>query len=200
MIPLSELKAYLGIEATDQASDVALFEMEKNAVAFVETHTHRYFGPPAAFEEIIVGDGTRKLWLAEPPLPDAEAEYGTRVGTVEERSVPGADPVLLEERTDFEVRTPGHEGILVRWGGNVWTRGYEYTVTYWRGYPYGTEPGDIRQVVLDLCSVKHNQAGQEGVKSETIGGYSYALFTAADLGNVPGAQATLDGWKRLVFA
>ena len=202
MIPLAALKDYLGIGAEDTSEDTALTELERNAVAFIETQTRRYFGPPELAEEILDGSGTRKLWLSEPPV--AEDEYEWPLVTVEEVSVPGATPTTIEQGAEdgFEVRIRDREGLLVRWGGKVWRRGSEYTVSYFRGYAMGSEPGDIRQLVLGLVSLRRNQRGAEGVRSESLAGgeYSYTRFSGEDLAAIPGAQATIDAWRRLVYA
>lgn len=208
MIPLDELKAYLGIEESDTSQDDRLVELERNAVAFIEAQTQRYFGPPQEFEEVLEGNGRRRLWLSEPPVEDPSDSDGILVGLAE-AAYPGAAPTdpALEEGTDFLLRymgnagAPGYTGTVVRTGsGTVWTLTYEYTATYWRGYESGSEPGDIRQLVLDLVSVRQSLLGREGFRSESAPDYSYVRFGEGDLDAVSGGRATVDAWKRLVFA
>jgi hypothetical protein len=104
--------------------------------------------------------------------------------------------------TDYTLRTLNREALLARHGGVKWTRDYEYAVTYWRGYAAGDEPGDIRQLVLDLLAVKWGirQSGGEGLRSETIGGYSWTRFGDTDMDAVTGGWATVHAWRRPVFA
>jgi hypothetical protein len=200
MIPVAEIKAYLGIEPGNGADDPALHELSLNALAFVESQTRRYFGAVAEHEEILTGESSRRLWLSEAPVePPADPDYPTvaPLVTVEERALPGAEPVAVE---DFQLRRNGAEAYLVRTLGGVWLRDYEYTVTYWRGYDQLELPGDIRQLVLDLVSVKRSLRGQEALRSETVGGYSYTRFGTTDLDAVMGGWATIHAWRRPVFA
>lgn len=204
MISLEDLKAYLGIAEDDTSEDARLTELERNAVQFIQSQTQRYFGPLELTTEIITGLGHKRLWLAEPPV---EVSSGDPTAMVEEATYPGAEQTEYEEGVDFSVRYfgniggPDYQGFLMRLGsGTVWTIAYEYEVTYWRGYAEGDEPGDIRQLVLDMCSVKSTLVGREGFRSETAPDYSYVRFGEGDLDAVPGGRATLDAWKRLVYA
>lgn len=198
MIGLEDLKDYLGISDDDTSEDAVLVELEANAVAFVQTQTGRYFGPPEEFEEIVEGSGLRRLWMSDKPV---ESEYQEDLVEVVERPYPGGTATTLEIATDYEVRTGDRTGWLVRLGSaGRWTSGYEYTLTYYRGYLAGTEPGDIRQLVLDLVSLRRTLKGREALRSETAPDYAYTRFGEGDLDAIPGAWDTIRAWKRLVYA
>lgn len=194
MIPVEEL-----IDVLDGATDAdtaEIVELEQNAVAFVQTQTRRYFGPPKQTTEVVKGKGTSNLWLRHIAIDEVPADYYNEVVvSVVERQYAGNDGTAI---TDFQVRVEDGEVRLVRLNGGVWTYGYEYTVTYWHGYPAGEEPGDIRQLVVDLVKSRWNMRELEGLRSESIGGYSYTRFEDTDL-DMEG-QATIAAWRRLVIA
>lgn len=191
MIETAELIEYLEADAGDTA---VLEQLERAAAAFVSRQTGRYFGEPAEHSITLVGSGSRRLWLPDAPI-DPEVPADPLV-TIEERAYPGEDPTTLVIDTDFALR--GSE--LIRLGGYSWTRGYEYEATYRRGYEPGTEPEDIRQLVLDLVSVRFAMHGREAMRSEGMGGYSYTRFGDSDLDAVMGGDATINAWRVPVVA
>ena len=210
MISLSDLELHLGL--SDGEDSALLIDMEKAAVAFIQNATRRYFGAEETVVEYLTGNGGRHLWLAEPPSVDA---YGDRDAiTVTERAYPGATETDLVEdnaTNGFETRLVGFEAYLSRLGGYRWVNEYEYEVIYTRGYVLtaagadGTPddiaaPDDIRQLVIDLISLRYQLHGNEGLRSETIGGYSYTRFGEGDLDAIPGALDTVEAWRRPVFA
>jgi hypothetical protein len=202
MISLGRLRRALGIEPADEphADDQLLNELLGRALAFVEKQTGRYFGEEHAVEEYLTGDGKRNLWLAGLPLIDPTDEYDALL--VVEQLHPGAAQTAIAEgaANGFEVRGGGRQYWLVRRGGYVWQRGYEYIVTYVEGYEIDGLPGDIEQLLIDLVSSRYSSIGAEGLRSETIGGYSYTAFSESDLSSIEGAQDTLAAWRRMVFA
>lgn len=203
MIPINELLHYLGAEDGD---DDVVLELERNAVAYVENQTGRYFGPPQETEEFIGGSAGRRIWLNEAPIePAVNPDYPDIIpplAIVSEGTL-GEDPASIE---DFSVRvtgaigTPGRGGHLIRTGGASWDADYEYTVVYTRGYPAGEEPPAIRQLVLDLVSSRWQRMGKETLKSEESLGYSYSRFDGDDLAGIVGADSTINAWRRLVYA
>ena len=202
MIALSDLESQMGLDAGEDIE--RLIALEKAAVAFVQTTTHQYFGPEEATTVYLKGDGTRHLWLPDLPLVDAGGSWDAV--EVTEREYPGATDTDLVEDDDFTTRITGRAAYLARLGGYLWINGYEYEVTYSRGYPTNAEPtdiaapDDIRQLVIDLVAYRYQLLGQEAVRSETIGGYSYTRFGAGDLDAIPGARDIIDAWRRPVFA
>lgn len=199
MISLETLKAAL--EITDSNRDILINEMIPRALAFIETYTGRYFGETSGTEEIVPGTGTRSLWLTD--LPVSEDSPADEIPSVVEHENPGdaGTTILADDDNGFTLRTKGVEARLVRKGGGVWTRGYEYAVAYTRGYEVDAGPADIEQVVIDLIGLRLNTGGERaGLRSETIGGYSYTRFGDGDLDALPGAQSTLDAWRRPVLA
>lgn len=177
---------------------VLLADMIERAVAFIQTQTRRYFGPITEFTDYRYGAGGRSLWLTDRVIPD---EYG-EVMLLEERPYPGgtATPFLI---ADYAVRTgPEASDVsrLVRLGGYVWTDTYEYAVTYERGYNVDNGPPDITQLVIDLVALKLKLRGFEGMRSETIGGYSYTRFGEGDLDAIDGARSLIKAWRPQVLA
>lgn len=196
MITPEELAAALEIEDPTAQQLDRLEKLEEAAVAFVETQTGRYFGPPEEYTEQLAGRGVGSLWLSSRPV----AGDGPLV-VLEERSYPGSDPQPLVIDEDFGIVLHSDDAELVRFGGCLgWPRGYSYTATYRRGYAPGEEPADIRQLVIDLVAVRYSMAGREGLRSESVGGYSYTRFGDSDLDAVMGGSATIDIWRRPVVA
>ena len=202
MIDLPDLAAWLNADAGTYGS--ILLDLETRAVAWVERQTGRYFGPPVEQTDVIIGNGTDRLWLPEPPTVENVAQYAYPT-TVIERQYLGATEETITDTDDdgFAVRTGGNEGWLQRKAQTAWRCGWEYEIEYYRGYEAGEEPGDIRQLVIELCKLKWGEKGiNPAVKSETIGGYSYTLFNAVGsedfgIGLSATGLATLRSWRRL---
>lgn len=166
MIELSSLKEWLG---GPSGVDQILTELEARAVDLVEHEAERHFGASETFTEILAGTGQRTLWLNEAP---------TAITSVEYRFYPGDSWTEIASGNDdgFELRAPSSgAGVarLIRKGGYLWARDYEYRVIYDFGYEPGSEPPEIRQAVLDLVTMKYNERTTSGMQSETIGDYSY---------------------------
>jgi hypothetical protein len=156
VIDVATLRGWLGSPESD---DDLLEELEREAVAQVESYTGHYYGPPAARVDYLDGSGGAVLWLPA-------AGTSLSIGTVEELAYMGADAVAL---TGYESRG----SRLIRTDGYPWVLGYSYRVTYTAGYAEDTEPAMVRQVVRQLVSLAYQERGTEGLQSETIGDYSY---------------------------
>lgn len=186
---------------TEDLDELLVADMVTRAIAFIEEQTgQRYFREVEEFTEYIYGFGTRNMLLRHIPVgvvgSGDEIDY---LVSLEERAYAGGTAAVLTT-ADYEVRTGGRESWLVRLGGGVWTNGYEYRATYLRGYEVDGLPPDIEGLVLDLIAAKLGVRGAEGLKSEAIGGYSFTRFGASDLDGVAGGMATIEAWRRHVFA
>jgi len=205
MISLARVR--LEVPAATTVEDPPLQDMVTRAVEFLQTQTRRYFGLPVTLTDYLNGSGGRFLWLPE-PVAAADASAGLTssdsipdIASVEERLYPGATATVLTEDTDFQRRRRGTTDILVRLGsGVIWTLGYEYAVTYERGYLEDEGPKDIEQLILELLKFRFKFASNTGMRSESIGGYSYTRFGDTDLDAIDGARATIEAWRPLVFA
>lgn len=181
MLDIDELKSWLKVEGSDHDSD--LRSLERRAVAFLEGETGRYLRKKAQTTDIVDGTGTPRLWLSDPPSTDPTE--------VEEVPDPGDDPTTITaaDEDGFEVRG----ALLVRKDGCVWTRDYEYRVTYERGFTAAASDDDhltdapevARQAVFDLVALKWRGRGKEETESESISGYSYRR---ADIDGLPGLE------------
>lgn len=203
MIGITELERFLGISAGTDT--VLLCEIEAEAVQWLESETHRYLEAAASDTKILPGNGKPDLYLLEPI---------TSVTSVLRQLYPGATQETITEgdADGFEVR----DMHLTRKGGFVWNRGYEYLVTYVRGYTETSPaqaditpadiaaPDDIRRAVKGIVAFWYNagepSSGASQKTSETMGNYSYtrgALFTNPDamLNAVPGLRQTVAAYK-----
>jgi hypothetical protein len=198
MVPVTELREIPGLEDADQDTLAAL---ERAAVAYIEGATSRYFGPPQIITEYVYGDHIGRLYLRHHPTVDPDYPQDGVEIMLGERIIPGGAITVYTQGTDYAVRVGDLESVVMRWGGYRWTRDYEYEVIYWRGYPEGEEPADIRQLVKDMVQSGYTAAtGDDDLKSETIGGYSYVRFDPGTISAIAGASAVIDYWRRRVFA
>lgn len=193
MISLSKLLRGLPASAAAEPPST-LEELIERAVAFLQSQTHRYFGPPRQLTEYLSGNNSRFLKLGERII-------GT-IATIEEREYPGATPTTLTLNTDYAIRSGETTDYLIRLGNLTWCGTREYAVTYQQGYELDAGPGDIEQLIMDLIALRLSTRGKEGLSSEQIGGYSYSRsgFTEADLAQLPGAIATIEQWRGIVYA
>jgi hypothetical protein len=176
MIPPEEIAASLDGTTADDYPRIT--QMIDAALAFLSRSTRRWFGEVEEVIEYLEGRGDRSLWLDAEPVGAVTVEHDGEA----------IDPATYEARGRQLVRTDGR-----------WWAFEEYTVSYERGYTEETLPDDIRQAVHDLVSEGWTQQGKGGLKSETIGGYSY---TRADVGNMGGEAATrvdqtIQNWRRV---
>lgn len=184
MIELLELRDWLEAPSSHDALVVAL---ESRAVDFVERTIGRFFGATGTEHiEVFQGQGTNLLWLNDPP---------DSVTSVEERQAIGDSWTAITEGDDdgYEVR-----GVrLLRKSGYTWQLGWEYQVTYDFGYAAGSEPGEIRQLVLDLVKLKYDERVTNlAVSQESVGPERYArdAFTG-DLMSIPWVRETVESWR-----
>lgn len=182
MVSVNELARWLNIETPTPSQRLVLRDLEKHTVAFVQEQTGRYFGLEVEFTEIIAGRGTPFLWLNEP---------ATTITSVEERWRPGEAWTAL---TDYEQR----ESQLIREDGLVWQYEYEYRVIYDFGYAAGQEPGDIRQLVLDLVKLKWDQRIRAGdVETEQVGPMRITYASDDGTASIPWVRETFDAWRHV---
>ena len=193
MISVADLKVWLGIDSGTTTYDDLLGDLEERAVAMLQRATNRYFGAVASTTEYLVGRGTASLWLAEVPAAIP--------ATVTERYAPGSDEATITAADDdgYVLRSSDRDARLVRKDGLVWSDGYEYEATYDRGYAAGSEPGDVRQAMIDIVTRAFKRRGSEGLKSESIGGYAYTLADdAGELEVSPFTASVIQTWRRPV--
>lgn len=136
MIELAELRAVVGIhDPAHVADDAFLLDIEARAVAYLESETRRYFGPPAPITEVLDGSGAQSLWLAE---------------------TPAAAPALVLEARESDAWTAVSADDFTQEGPALyhdteWRKGARlYRATYTRGYAAGEEPAEVRGAVLQL--------------------------------------------------
>lgn len=194
MISVTKVRAAVPAAASI-TDDAVLEDVIARALAFVQTYTRRYFGTPETVTEFLEGTCRYNLYLSERPQA---LDSDDPLVTVVERCTPSSTTNAVTAFTVRECDT--YRAVLNRNDGAVWGSGYEYAVTYFRGYEVDNGPKDIEQILIDLVALKLNTRGREGLKSETIGGYSYTLgdFSGSEVDALPGAKSILNTWRRSV--
>lgn len=184
IVPLDELKLALGLDPLSTDDDLLLTLLESQAAAFVNSQTERNWGAPADRTEFIKGLGIPTLYL--------RGHVDGAIVSVRRRAMNAADFEDVDV-ADYIVR-----GDTLMTTGARWSHLYEYEVVYSDGYELGFAPADIRALVADLVAVAYSGLGEEGVKSETIGDYSYTLdsaVTAAAASMSDVSSATLNRYR-----
>lgn len=138
MIPVADLRAQCRIPADDHTEDALLMDYEQRAIETIQRWTSRFFGEAEIVKEIVSGDGSSVLWLAD--IPDANETI-----TIETRA---SDGTWAAATDTVEVDGFALNNVLTIWplgGRNI-------RVTYTRGYAPGAEPASIRQAVAMLVA------------------------------------------------
>lgn len=196
------LKLALGID--DTSEDALLSVLEPQAADWIERETRRRFQEPADDPRIEYreGTGTRTLFLLG-HIDDPE-----ETATVRERSFAFGgvgDWTTLTEGTEYERRGDR----LVRIDGLSWHPSAEYEIAYPDGYLEA--PQDIQALAIELVSIARAAqstaasvvSGSAGIKSQTIGEYTYTMDTAAassvasaSVALSDSGRAVVNHWKR----
>lgn len=194
IVDLDTLKLALDIAETDTTDDSILTDLEQRAADFVEEQTGRRWSTPTTRVEYVQGTGTRILYLGGHIDTTVEQSGDAPIIALRQRAIAGGEWDDVDS-TDFERRAD----TLVRLDGSAWSRVYEYEATYLDGYV--NPPGDIVALVIDLVSISFGAGtGAEGVKSESIGDYSYSLdsaVTAAASSMTDTSVATMNRRRRV---
>lgn len=189
IVPLDELKLGLGLDPLDTSEDLLLTMLEAQAATFVETQTGRKWSAPSDRTEFIKGLGVDTLYLGGHVAGDPAAIVSVRRRGRNSRDFDDVDVEDFILRGDTLVSTAG-----------VWSHLYEYEVIYSDGYELGSAPADIRALVIDLVGISYGALGEEGIKSESIGDFSYTLdsavaVAAASLSDT--SAATMNRYRRM---
>lgn len=194
MIAIDDLLSWLGNPGEPNVLTV-LEALEGMAVDIVQRETGRYFGPVVEHVELLSGVGTARLRLRERPDEVALVEHRMRPGDAW-ADVDGFELYTLPRAT------VGSE--LVRTGHQRWLLGHEYQATYNFGYAEGEEPGEIRAAVMDVVDLLYHDRTRKGLRSESIGDYSYTALVGAtgrgDIMAAAGHGSTLVKWRGAVLA
>lgn len=169
ILDLADVKRQLRV--TTDADDQTLKDLIDRGVEFVERESGFYYGVPKDHTEYLRGNGTDTIFLSD--------NIATAPTSIKERPYPGGtDTTILPADTDgYVVR----DGRGLRRKAGVWYYGYEYEVTYKRGYTSKQAPGWVEQAVIRFVKLHYLPEGvTSGLQSETIRGYSYTVADAAD--------------------
>lgn len=147
MISIAQLHRALKVTGTSQ--DDYLAGLEAAAVSYLQRRLGWFIGEEEEVTEYIEGSGSARLWLNDEPA--------AAIDEVLERVAPGADPVTITASGSDGFLHRGKK--LVRKNALAWVRGYEYEVTYTRGYqsledpsPTNTPPAEVQQMVEFLTA------------------------------------------------
>lgn len=201
MIDYPTIKAYLKLP--DDSDQALLQALETRVQSHLEGRLDLYLGPPEDVTWRLDGTGTDRLWLPQPVAvedPQTVPTFETADGVGGWDAVVGADVELGDIDPTRGRQQPVYalsHGDLVTWPSGR----RNVRVTTRRGYEAGAEPGELVQLALGVIGVIYGQAGHEGMRSESIGDYSYTRATGGDdfddaILGVPGAASTISRWRR----
>jgi hypothetical protein len=168
VIALADLKLYIGaVEDGDDADDI-LTDLEVRAVALVERATGRFWGASEAHTYTLEGTADYSIYVPEDLT--AVTSVSVRDAATEEWTALATD--------DWE--RYGRE--FLRADGEMWPSGRATVkIVATRGYGTGAEPGEVRQLVLDLVNWQY-RAGRK-LALDDVG--------SPDIGRVK-------GWDRII--
>jgi ABC-type cobalt transport system substrate-binding protein len=174
VIELKDLREWANVK-TGTEHDLLLVALEARVVQFAQKTTGRFFGATESVTEIRSGADRPILYLNDEPTSG-------EVESVEIRTGLGGTWTELEE-TDYEV--DGRR--LVRLSEAGWPKGtLNLRIVYDRGYEAGSEPGDIRQLVLGIATAMY-----KGGRTDP------ADLPENFLNQVAGAKETIERWREL---
>jgi len=159
----------------------------------------RYLGPPLQRTEVRDGTGGYSIWLREDPTPDSVVSVRTR-------------PDIFQPWTDLANPDPDTGQVVYALDGrrldsrSGWPVGRSTVeITYTAGFGADEGPVELQELVLQMVADRWaslpTQGGVGGIKSETIGDYSYTNFTAAEIAGIAGGlgldwEKFARQWKR----
>lgn len=186
LVTLADLKTLLGI--TGVAEDAYLTLMCGIASDIVEKFCGRVFTKTTYPDEIYEGTGNHRLVLRQSPIVSITSiKY--RTGT------PGTPQ--WQTIDDAFYYTNGDTGIVYM-DNHFFGQGNSYAVTYEAGYT--TIPSDLQMAVALIVGQYRATKGQaSGMKSETLGEYSYTKFEqkaqATDIISSLGVDVMLSNYR-----
>ena len=159
LVSLEDVKEALGI--TDNTKDSILTNYINRATDAIEKYCSRRFAFDTYTNQEYDGTGTNRINLKNYPI--------ISLTSLEERTSGFSNTSWETIDADF-YKDLDNEGQVYFTGG--FTRGVRnYRVTYSAGYT--TIPNDLQQACITLVSFFDNQTRSSGMKSETLGEYSY---------------------------
>lgn len=196
IVTVAELKHVLGIDPLETDEDGHLEQVIQSASDVVQGMTRRRFDTPIPRVEYQEGLGRHTIYLEghidDDPAADNPSETLDPTTSLKIARRPLC--LGLAHNTDWEELTEGVEWerrqqkviFLKLW--SIWPAEDEFRLSYLDGYAHA--PEDIRTVVLNLAAEQYNHdvnvaSGLIGLKSESIGDYSYTRdLTVEGSGNV----------------
>jgi len=171
---LDEVKETLNISDTSQ--DSFLTNLINRVTDWIERYCgHRRFLATDYVEELYSGNGTPYLVTKHWPI--------NSVTKIEERDTELREDEWTEIDSEYyHIKEPEKASIYLiggTWGGtrNVFNEGVNnYRVTYNAGYE--TIPEDLKLVCIELVKKFYNDRRNSGMRSETLGEYSYTRMGA----------------------
>lgn len=182
IIGLNDVKEALDI--TTSADDDRLTGYINRATDLVESYCNRRFAQTTYTNETYSGDGGMYLQLRQWPV--------TSLTKLEVRTGDFANPGWQTiDSSSYTLKSEGgrDRGVIAMIslfpqfyaGGRAWNffRGTDnFRVSYVAGYAAADMPNDLQEAIIEIVSWLYNRRkATPGMKSETLGKYSYTLDT-----------------------
>lgn len=193
MIPVTQVRATLGVEASE---DVIIGRLIEEATATVGRALLEYLGPIREFVEV------RDVTCCAGGYQIALHNLPVDVSVVEQRRSPFlAYETVPEQATDGDAAWSLSGRALISRSGFLPGAG-ALRVTYTSGYDTDTGPAELRALVEALVVGKYRGLTvglKGGLKSETLGDYSYTRFGLDELTAQSGWESVSRQWKRMLI-
>jgi len=191
LVSLDDAKEVLSI--TGDAEDDKIINLINRATDIIETYCNgRRFASTTHTNEIYDGTGDYYLPLEHYPV--------TTLTSVERRTGDFDTPAWEAlESAFYDLDDDGERGPgMVYHSGGFMEGARNYRITYTAGYT--TIPNDLQQACFKLIAFLYTQTKATGMKSETLGEYSYTKADNESTLKELGLDEVLDAYRTPVVA
>lgn len=191
-VSTADIKTMLGISGSAQDAKIAL--LAPQAQALIERAIGRTL-EQATYTETYDGRGAPTLILKHRPVASITSIKDSLSRDWAGTTAMDSSGYAFQADEGIVTLDPGASDWPEDWplAGRFSDGNQNVQVVYVAGYLAASIPADILGLVVDLVAAKLNAGAKAGLKSESLGDYSYTL---ADLDSLsPTSKATIAAWR-----
>lgn len=163
LVPLVDLKSYVGVKATDATKDALLTTMRDAVEGLLESQTNQEFTPATRdLEETHDGTGTRTMYTRR-PIADVsliQLTYG-----------PTDSPTTLDITAELKFRI-GKRRLTAQF--YIFPEGRDNVIITYDSQ--ANQPALAIQAVKEVCATLYRRIGSEDARSEQLGTFTHVLL------------------------